>query len=261
MLPAALTPATVVAPATSLMAPVTATLAAPFRTLTRRDPALAGRLALSLLGMGRTAYPHPISFDLVLGPGRGCVQVTSSASRTDVVAETTARPLEQIGFRVVGGPDRLARLLVAGRLRRRLGFGVARVRGDRDGLAALDALLALPLDLPALVAGGMLSDPTALLSLVAAMVRPEWTRGAYFAVSHRDGDAPPTYLRFGGGRRPEVTSTAPAGPIATVISCAEHDLASVLAGVLVPGTAAVQVLGDTAPLQQLQGWIKRAQSG
>jgi hypothetical protein len=107
----------------------------------------------------------------------------------------------------------------------------------------------------------MLTDPTALLSLVAAMVRPEWTRGAHFAVSHRDGDAPPTYLRFGGGRRPEVTPTAPAGPIATVISCAEHDLAAVLSGAPVSGMAGVQVLGDTAPLQQLQGWIKRAQSG
>jgi hypothetical protein len=254
-------PAASTRPAALPAAAMAATLAGPFRTLTRRDPALAGRLALSLLGLERVAYPHPISFDLVLGPGRGCVQVTSSASRTDVVGDTTARPLDQVGFRVVGGPDRLARLLVAGRLRRRLGFGVARVRGDRDGLAALDALLALPLDLPMLVDGGMLSDPTALLSLVAAIVRPEWTRGAHFALSHRDGDAPPTYLRFAGGRRPEVTPTAPAGPIATVISCAEHDLASVLTGATVPGSAAVQVAGDTAPLQQLQGWIKRAQSG
>ena len=240
---------------------VPATLAGPFRTLCRRDPALAGRLAVSLLGMERIAYPHPIAFDLLLGPGGGCIQVTSSEARTDVVAETTARPLEQVGFRVVGGPDRLARLLVAGRLRRRLGFGVARVRGDRDGLAALEALLALPLDLPALVDGGMLTDSTTMLSLVAAMVRPEWTRGAHFAVSHRDGDSSPSYLVFSGGRRPEVTPTAPAGPIATVISCADHDLASVLTGAIAPGAAGIQVLGDAAPLTQLQGWIKRAQSG
>jgi hypothetical protein len=249
-------------PAQSATAPaVPATLAGPFRTLCRRDPALAGRLVISLLGMERVAYPHPTTFDLLLGPGGGSIQVTSSASRTDVIAGTTARPLEQVGFRVVGGPDRIARLLIAGRLRRRLGFGVARVRGDRDGLAALEALLSLPLDLPALVDGGMLSDPTSLLSLVAAMVRPEWTRGAHFAVSHRDGDVAPMYLVFSGGRRPEVTAAPPAGPIATVISCPDHDLASVLTGAVALGAAGVQVCGDVAPLQQLQGWIKRAQSG
>ncbi|HEX5193354.1 MAG TPA: hypothetical protein VFW09_11160 [Solirubrobacteraceae bacterium] len=240
---------------------VPATLAGAFRTLCRRDPALAGRLAISLLGMERIVHPRPIAFDLVLGPAAGCIQVTSSETGTEVVAETTARPPEQVAFHVVGGPDRLARLLVAGRLRRRLGFGVARVRGDRDGLAALEALLSLPLDLPALVEGGMLSDSTTMLSLVAAIVRPEWTRGAYFALSHRDGDAPASYLRFSGGRRPEVTATEPAGPIATAISCSGQDLASLLAGAIGPGAAGVEVRGDAAPLTQLQGWIKRAQSG
>jgi hypothetical protein len=244
-------------PAPSVAAP----LAGPFRTLCRRDPALAGRLAISLLGMERIAYPHPIAFDLLLGSGGGCIQVTSSETRTEVVAEPTARPLEQVGFRVVGGPDRLARLLVAGRLRRRLGFGVARVRGDRDGLAALEALLALPLDLPALVDGGMLSDSATMLALVAAMVRPEWTRGAHFAVGHRDGDSSPRYLLFSGGRRPEITATPPAGPNPTVISCADRDLASVLSGAIAPGSVAAEVVGDVAPLTQLQGWIKRAQSG
>jgi hypothetical protein len=240
---------------------VRATLAGPFRTLCRRDPALAGRLAISLLGMERVAYPHPVAFDLVLGPGDGCLQVTSSEARTDVVAEATARPLEQVGFRVVGRPERLARLLVAGRLRRRLGFGVARVRGNRDGLAALEALLALALDLPALVEGGMTSDSRTMLSLAAAMVAPEWTRGAHFVISHRDGDAPPSYLRVSGGRRPEVAAAEPAGPIATVISCPGRDLASVLTGAIAPDAAGVELRGDLAPLTQLQGWIKRAQSG
>jgi hypothetical protein len=39
------------------------------------------------------------------------------------------------------------------------------VRGNRDGLAALDALLALPLDLPALVDGGISTDPSILAQL------------------------------------------------------------------------------------------------
>ena len=134
------------------------------------------------------------------------------------------------------------------------------MRGNRDGLAALDALLALPLDLPALVEGGMSTDPSILLSLVAAMVRPDWTRGARFAISHRDGNAPATYLLVADGRRPTVTMVAPTGPIATVISCAQADLASALTGSPALEPASLQVAGDPAPLAQLQAWIKRAQS-
>jgi len=176
------------------------------------------------------------------------------------VRRPTARPLDQVDLHVVGAPERFAKLLVAGKIRRRLGFGVSRVRGNRDGLVALDALLGLPLDPPALVAAGMLADPPAVLSLVAAMVVPEWTQRERFAISHRDGDSPATYLVIADGRGPEVTMVAPTGPIATVISCARADLASALTGSPALKPAAVQVLGDPAPLAQLQGWIKRAQS-
>jgi len=250
-----------VAPAalTSATAP-RATLAAPFRTLCRHDPTLAGQLALSLLPMQRIAYPEPVSYDILLGPGHGCVQVTSGDGKTEVARQATARPLQQVDLHVVGGPARFAKLLAAGRIRRRLGFGVARVRGNRDGLAALDALLALPLDLPALVDGGMSTDPSILLSLVAAVLAPDWTRGARFSISHRDGNAPATYLLIADGRRPTVTTLAPTGPITTVISCAQSDLASALTGSPALEPASLQVAGDRAPLAQLQAWIKRAQS-
>jgi hypothetical protein len=170
----ALTPAAVesVAPAvTPVTAAVTsiarpATLAGPFRTLCRRDPALAGQLALSLLPMQWIAYPQPVSYDLVLGQGHGCVQVTSDDDGTKIVRHATARPLGLVDFQLVGGPERFAKLLAAGRIRRRFGFWVlSRVRGNRDGLAALDALLALPLDLPALVDGGISTDPSILAQL------------------------------------------------------------------------------------------------
>jgi hypothetical protein len=254
-------PAGPVAPAalTSATAP-RATLAAPFRTLCRHDPVLAGQLALSLLPMQRIAYPEPVSYDILLGPGHGCVQVTSGDGSTEVARQATARPLQQVDVHVVGGPARFAKLLAAGRIRRWLGFGVARVRGNRDGLAALDALLALPLDLPALVDGGMSTDPSILLSLVAAVVAPDWTRGARFSISHRDGNAPATYLLIADGRRPTVTTLAPTGPITTVISCAQSDLASALTGSPALEPASLQVAGDRAPLAQLQAWIKRAQS-
>jgi hypothetical protein len=237
-----------------------ATLAGPFRTLCRRDPALAGRLALSLLRMQRIADPQPVSYDIVLGSGYGCEQVTSDDVSIEVVRQAAPRPLAQVDLHVIGGPDRFAKLLAAGRIRRRLGFGLARVRGNRARLATLDALLSLPLDLPALVDGGMSTDPSILLSLVAAVVRPDWTRGARFSISHREDNAPATYLLIADGHGPTVTKVTPTGPVATVISCPQSELASVLTGspALTPGS--VQVAGDPAPLAQLQAWLKRAQS-
>jgi hypothetical protein len=254
--PSGLTSATAVVPATGPRA----ALSGPFRTLCRRDPALAGQLALSLLALQRIAYPRPVAYDIVLGPGHGCVQVTSAEGATEIARQATARPLQQVDLQLVGGPERFAKLLAVGRIRRRLGFGVARVRGNRDGLAALDALLAMPLDLVSLVAGGMSTDPSILLSLVAAIVSPDWTRGARFSISHHDSAAAATYLLVADGRRPTVTTVAPTGPIATVISCERSDLASVLTGSPTPEPASVQVAGDPAPLAQLQAWIKRAQS-
>ena len=83
---------------------------------------------------------------------------------------------------------------------------------------------------------------------------------ARFSISHRDGNAPATYLLIEDGRGPTVTTVAPTGPITTVISCAQSDLASALTGSPALAPSAVQVAGDPAPLAQLQAWIKRAQS-
>jgi len=168
--PSVLTPASGVVAATA-PAP---TLCGPFRTLCRRDPALAGQLALSLLPMQRIAYPQPVSYDIVLGPGHGCIQVTSSEDHTEVVRLPTARALQQVDFQLVGGPERFAKLLAAGRIRRRLGFWVlSRVRGNRDGLQALDALLALPLELPALAELELSTDPLILAQLQAWIKRAQ----------------------------------------------------------------------------------------
>jgi hypothetical protein len=168
--PVALTPVT--AGVTSSKPPPT--LAGPFRTLCRRDPTLAGQLALSLLPMQRIAYPRPVSYDIVLGPGYGCVQVTSADDGVEVVRQATARSLQQVDFHLVGGPERFAKLLAAGRIRRRLGFWVlSRVRGNRDGLEALDALLALPIELPALVEAELSTDPLILAQLQAWIKRAQ----------------------------------------------------------------------------------------
>jgi hypothetical protein len=210
--------------------------------------------------MQRIADPQPISYDIVLGPGYGCLQVTSDERSTEIARLATARPITQVDLRVVGGPERFAKLLAAGRIRRWLGFGLARVRGNRERFAALDGLLALPLDLPALVDGGMSTDPSILLSLAAAMVHPDWTRGERFSISHRDGNAPATYLVISDQHGPTVTTVAPTGPITTVVSCAQSNLASALTDGSALPAGSVHVAGDPAPLAQLQAWIKRAQS-
>jgi hypothetical protein len=154
----------------------------------------------------------------------------------------------------------VARLLTAGRLRRRFGFRVARVRGRRDGLAALDALLALPLDIVALRSAGMRVEPETLLWLVAAMVGPEWTRGERFSLAHIDEGGHVIYLHVRDGRTPHVSRTAPEGRVATEIDGSPSALAEIIAGERRPPDDAPAVRGDRGPLSSLRDWVKRAQS-
>jgi hypothetical protein len=176
----------------------------------------------------------------------------------DVELQGAARTREEVDFRVKGSPARIARLLVAHGLWRRLGPRVARVRGRRDGLAALQALLALPLDLGRLRAAGVRMAPAGTLSLVAAMVAPEWTGGESFVLAHRDpGAGSTTYLIVRDGRRLEVTAATPQGRIATTVDAPAEELPAVLAGAPAPHT---RIDGDTGPLTTLRGWVKRAQS-
>ena len=81
------------------------------------------------------------------GPAAAACGSRSGSGAASVELQGAARTREEVDFRVTGAPARIARLLVAHGIWRRLGPRVARVRGRRDGLAALQALLALPLDL------------------------------------------------------------------------------------------------------------------
>ena len=236
------------------------TVERPFRRLARRDADTAGRLLLDLLPLQRAAYPHPVSYDLVLGPGRGCVRVTVGEGAPEVELHGAARSREQVDFQVVGAPAKLARLLIAGPLRRRLRLRVARVRGRRDGLAAIDALLGLPLELSGLRGAGMRAAPELLLALVAGMIEPAWTRGERFTLSHSDGDSAPIFLVVRDGRAPEVTRTPPEGRVATEIVCSAAALVDVLAGSPGVSPAPDVVRGDRGPLTSLRDWIQRAQS-
>jgi hypothetical protein len=233
------------------------TLEAAFRRLVKRDAAVAGELLLDLLVLQRAAYPHPVAYDLVLGPGRGCVRVTVGEGPPVIERQGAARTREEVDFRVRGEPARIARLLTAHGIWRRLGPRVARVRGRRDGLVALQALLSMPLDLVALRDGGATLRAEAVFGLVAGMVDPAWTAGESFVIAHRDPDGAVTYLTVRDGRAPAVTRTAPVGRIATTIDGPADALLTVLSGA--PAREG-RLSGDEGPLESLRTWIKRAQS-
>ncbi len=232
-----------------------------FRRLVRRDPDAAGRLLLELLPLAALVHPRPVAYDLVLrrGPGvtRPCVWVTVLGGAPTIRVRPAPRPADQVDFQVVGEPVRIARLLVAGWLRRRLGLGVARVRGSRAQLPALGALLSAPLDLTELHREGVRLDSATTFALVAAMVDPAWTAGRRFTIAHEEPQAGTTYVSAGGGRRIEVTPTPPAQPVSTTLRCRADQLSAALCRESVGG---LTVSGDPLPLAWLRQWINRAQS-
>ena len=121
---------------------------APSGALVRADPDAAGRLLLELLPLQRVVYPHPVAYDLVLGARRAAA--CRSPSPADPHDRGAERPAPPSGGRLPGrrraGPDRppAHRRPAARRLR----AGVAaRVRGRREGVAALSRCSGTPLDL------------------------------------------------------------------------------------------------------------------
>ncbi len=232
-----------------------------FRRLVRHDPDAAGRLLLELLPLAPLVHPRPAAYDLVLGRRTGntcpCVCVTVFGGAATIRVRRAPRPVDQVDFQAVGEPVRIARLLVAGWLRRRFRLGVARVRGRREQLAALSALLHAPLNLTALHREGARLDSATTFALVAAMIDPAWTAGQQFTLAHEESHAGTTYVSVSGGRRIQVAPTAPTRPITTTLRCRADLLPAVLCGEPVSG---LTVTGDPAPLAWLRRWINRAQS-
>lgn len=232
-------------------------LEGPFRRLVHSDADAAGRLLLELLPLQWTAYPHEVAYDLVLGRGRVCMCMTASQGAPKISVQGMPRPRQEVDFQVYGDPASIARLLTAGRLRRLLRRRLAKVRGRRDRLVALSALLGVPLDLRAMHYAGVRLDPASAFALLASMIDPAWTAGSGFTVAHEEPEAPTTYLLVRDGRPLVFTQEAPAAAVTTVLTCKGDELLVALAGEPVAG---LSVRGEAEPLEALRRWIKRAQS-
>jgi hypothetical protein len=233
------------------------TLDRAFRRLVRADAATAGRLLLELLPIQRLVYPDPVGYDLVLGVGRGCVCVSAPGDTVEIAVRSTPRQPDAVDFQVFGEPAHIARMLTAGAFRRRFGRRIAKVRGDRHGVAALAALLGAPLDLRALHDAGVALDPATAFSLVASMVEPDWTARQRFVIGHEEPGTATTYLIVREGQPPQVTRDEPAGGVTTMLACRTDQLLAALAG---DPAAGMTVRGDERRLAILRQWVKRAQS-
>ncbi len=179
--------------------------------------------------------------------------VTVGSAAANVELDATTRPLSEIDFELVGDLARIARLLGAGPVRRRLGRlapgrPVARVRGDRRRLAALDALLGARLTLAQLYAAGVRLDPLLALTLAGLMIEPAWTAGERFTLGHREAaaPAPDAYLLVRDGRPPLASADPPHGPVATIVVCPADQLLAVLGGVGPPSRGGGRSAPDRA---------------
>ena len=195
--------------------------------------------------------------------------MTVGSAAAHVEVGNTPRPMSEVDFQLVGDLASIARLLVAGPVRRRLGglpgglpgrYRLARIRGDRNRLGTLEKLLEAPLSLSRLGTAGVRLDPVLALTVAALMIEPEWTAGERFTIGHREAPAPvpDAYLHVLAGKPPLVAAEPPHGPVATVIVCSGDELMGVLAG---EPCARFSVEGDDRPLALVRQWLDRAQSG
>ena len=101
-------------------------IAAALRRLMRDDPRTAGRLIVAMLPAQGLVTQRALRYDVVLSGG-ACVGVDVGDHGTVVRQHAQPRPRREVDFRVNADEEGLARLLLAGRGRRR----GARVRGAR----------------------------------------------------------------------------------------------------------------------------------
>jgi len=226
------------------------------KRMLREDPAAVGSVVVRLLPAQRLVAAGPVRYDIALADA-GCLAVTMRNDKVRLKVRSTPRPLDEVDFRIEGDLAALGRLLVYGSLRRRLSRRVARVRGERRALSALDWLIREPHSLRELYNAGVRLEPELALGLVASMIEPSWTVGERFAVGHEPpGGGDRVYLLVREGERPRVSRVPPLGPVASTIRCPDEQLLAVLAGA---GKVEVTVRGAAARVLLLREWIARAQ--
>lgn len=152
-----------------------------------------------------------------------------------------------------GPPEGVARVLVAGRLRRRIRWEKARLQCAPKVVYELAPLVRMRASPAQLLAAGVRLDPPLALALVAYAIDPAWTGGHRFAVSHR-GPERVTYLSVNDRAVPAVGAERPSIPVSTTICCLDDDLFPLLCGSSPPG---VTILGAVAPLELVQRWLAR----
>jgi hypothetical protein len=228
-----------------------------FRQLVRSDPERAGRLLVDLLPAQGAATGETVSFDLVLAPEH-TIQVRTADGTAMIRRASSPRPIGEVDFQVVGAHAALARMLVAGPLRRRLSRRVARVRGQRAGVAALEALIGLRADLASLHRLGVRFEPRTAMVVYAALIDPALTIEERFSLAYAPAGEDLLFLLVRNGAPLVVTGVRPAGRIAATIAGPAGSFERVVAG---EPTAATLMTGDERPIALLRKWVKRAQSG
>jgi hypothetical protein len=188
-----------------------------FRHMAKHDPAAAGRLLEALL------------------PAHALAQLSPSPE-------------------LPGPPEKLAPLLVTGRVRRRIRWEKARLHCPPRAVSELIPLTRMRASVNELHGAGVALDPTLAFKLVASAIEPAWTAGHRFALAHR-GPERVTYFEVRDRAGASVSEQRPSAPVATTVCCLDEALFAVLCGALPPG---VSVLGAVAPLELVQRWFARA---
>jgi hypothetical protein len=151
-------------------------------------------------------------------------------------------------------PEKLAPLLLTGRVRRRIRWENARLQCPPRAVAELIPLTRMRASVNELHGAGVALDPALAFKLVASAIKPAWTAGHRFVLAHRGPDRV-TYFDVRDRARASVSEQRPAAPVATTVCCLDEALFAVLCGELPPG---VTVLGAVAPLELVQRWFARA---
>ncbi len=148
-----------------------------------------------------------------------------------------------------------ARLLVAGRVRRRIGWERAGLDCSPRVMAELAKLVRLNASPAELYRAGVRLGPHLAFALVACSIRPGRTAGHSFTIAHADGPAPDAFLTLRNGARPSASIEPTPVEAIAIVRCVGTELLGVLAG---EPYVSSSVDGDLHALELVQQWFAQA---